>query len=78
MGVLMERKPNTRQESALAESHIWGCIIKSTASISRKVIIIQYLALVRPPLEHCAPVLSPQFQRNIEKLERIQRENCRT
>lgn len=69
----MGRKPNMSQESALAARHILGCLSKSTASRSRKVIIPQYLALVRPQLEHCAPVWSPQFQRNTEKLKRIQR-----
>lgn len=49
-----------------------GCISKSTASRSRKLIIQQYLELVRPQLEHCVLIWSPQFQRNIEKLERIQ------
>lgn len=71
--VLMGSKPNMSQESAIAASHILGCISKSTASRSRKVIISLYLSLVRPQLEHCALVWSPQFQRNIEKLERIQR-----
>lgn len=73
LGVLMGTKSNMSQESALAASHILGCISKSTGSRSRKVIIPQYLALVRPQLEHCAPVWSPQFQRNIEILERSQR-----
>lgn len=61
------------QESALAASHIRGCIGKSTASRSRTVIVLQYLALVRSQLEHCALLWSPQFQRNTEKLKRIQR-----
>lgn len=59
LGVLMGSKPNTSQESALAASHILGCISKSTANRSRKVIVPRYLALFRPQLEHCAPVWSP-------------------
>lgn len=73
LGVLTGSEPNTRQNSALAASHILGCISESTASRSRKVITPQYLALARPQQEHCASGWSPQLQRNIEKLERIQR-----
>ena len=72
----MDKKLDMSQQCALAvqkAKHILGCIQSSTASRAREVIPPLYSALVRPPLEHCVQVRSPQHRRDVELLERVQR-----
>jgi len=76
MGVLVYVKLDVTQYCAFTAQKanlILGCIKKRVACRPRKEILLPYSALVRSHLEYCVPIWSPQYRRDVDLFERVQR-----
>jgi len=76
LGVLVDEKLDMSHQCALTaqkDNRSLGCVKRSVASRLKEVILPLCSTLVRPHLEFCIQLSSPQHKTDMELLERVQR-----